>query len=78
MERQAKENGKLVEKTLRGKERVPYGVKVGDTCHGFKLQRVQAIQDYNVEMYELEHEKTGARYLHLDSADLENAFAVLF
>lgn len=33
---------------------------------------------FDISAYQLVHEKTGSRYLHLDSADLDNVFAVLF
>lgn len=64
----------------RGKNRVPYAswLKVGDVVHGFKLQSVERIEFFDINAYKLEHEATGARYLHLDCSDMDNVFAVLF
>jgi Zn-dependent M16 (insulinase) family peptidase len=30
------------------------------------------IADFKIKAFTLEHDKTGAQYLHLDSADMEN------
>lgn len=64
----------------RGKNRVPYStwLKVGDVVHGFKLLSVERIEFFDINAYRLEHEATGARYLHLDCSDMDNVFAVLF
>ena len=74
------ESGALRDLIPRGKNRVPYStwLKVGDVIHGFKLQSVERIEFFDVNAYRLEHEATGARYLHLDSSDMDNVFAVLF
>jgi Zn-dependent M16 (insulinase) family peptidase len=70
----------LREHILRGKNRVPYStwLKVGDVVNGFKLQSVERIEFFDINAYKLEHEATGARYLHLDCSDMDNVFAVLF
>jgi presequence protease len=46
--------------------------------HGFKLESVERIEFFDINAYKLVHEATGARCLHLDTADMDNVFAVLF
>ena len=53
-------------------------MKVGDVVHGFQVKEVEHIEFFDINAFKLEHEATGARYLHLDCQDMDNAFAVLF
>ena len=62
----------------RGKNRVPYNIKVGDTIHGFTVKEIEKIELFDIEAYKLEHEAAGAKWLHLDSSDMDNVFAVMF
>mmetsp|Transcript_30089 Transcript_30089/g.39933 ORF Transcript_30089/g.39933 Transcript_30089/m.39933 type:complete len:268 (+) Transcript_30089:47-850(+) len=62
----------------RGKNRVPYNLKVGQVVNGFKVLSIEAVPDFDIQAYKLEHEATGAKWLHLDSSDTDNVFAVLF
>lgn len=62
----------------RGKNRVPYDFKVGDVLSGFKVTAVEKIEFFDINAYKLEHVATGAQWLHMDSSDLDNVFAVLF
>ena len=50
----------------------------GDQLHGFRVLRVEQIPDIRVTAYEIEHEKTGARILHLHCDDRENLYAIGF
>ena len=50
----------------------------GEQRHGFRLQQITPLPELNTVLYRLEHEATGARYLHLASADDNNLFAVGF
>jgi hypothetical protein len=50
----------------------------GDIHEGFRVHRVEPVEDIRVTAYLMEHEKTGARVLHLHSRDRENLFAVAF
>ena len=43
-----------------------------------KLLEIQKIEQFDIVAYKLEHLETGARWLHMDSSDLDNVFAVLF
>ena len=53
-------------------------LKAGDALHGFKVMRVQAFTDLRVTAYEIEHDQTGAKVLHLHSFDRENLYAIGF
>ena len=66
------------ENIVRGKHRTPYSLKVGDISHGFKLTSIDRIDAFDITAYKLEHLKTGAKWLHLDSSDMDNVFAVMF
>jgi presequence protease len=72
------EESALREHIPRGKNRVPYTFKVGDVVHGFKVTSIDRVEFFDINAYKLEHEATGARYLHLDCSDMDNVFAVLF
>ncbi|MBN1473780.1 MAG: insulinase family protein [Syntrophaceae bacterium] len=50
----------------------------GDKFSGFKVLRVETIPALRITAYEIEHEKTGARILHLHSFDHENLYAICF
>jgi hypothetical protein len=50
----------------------------GDTLHGFYVLRAEELPDIRVTVYELEHEQTGAKLLHLHCDDRENLFSVGF
>lgn len=62
----------------RGKERLAYNFKQGDKVHGFTTEKIEKIDFFDVCAYSLTHDKTGAKWLHLDSSDMDNVFAVLF
>jgi len=51
---------------------------VGDRKQGFNVLRVETMPALRLTAYELRHEKTGARVLHLHSFDRENVYAICF
>ena len=53
-------------------------LKTGDILHGFQVLRVQAFEAIRVTAYEIEHQKTGAKVLHLHAFDRENLYAIGF
>src|SRR4030043_57615 len=53
-------------------------LSTGDNLHGFKVTRVETIAALRLTAYEIEHEKTGAKVLHLHSSDRENLYAICF
>ena len=50
----------------------------GELRDGFKVLRVQQIEDLRVTAYEIEHENTAAKVLHLHCDDRENVYAIGF
>ncbi len=53
-------------------------LQTGDEIHGFKVLRVQMFPAIRVTAYEIEHNKTGAKVLHLHAFDRENLYAIGF
>ncbi len=53
-------------------------LQAGNELHGFKVLRVETIPAMRLTAYEIEHEKTGAKVLHLHSFDRENLYAIGF
>ena len=56
----------------------PIMLTAGEAQHGFKILRVEQITDLRVTAYEMEHEGTGAKVLHLHCGDRENLYAIGF
>ncbi len=52
--------------------------KRNEKCGGFILERAVSVNLFNAFFYELKHEKTGAKYIHIENKDKENTFAVGF
>jgi len=50
----------------------------GESLHGFRVLRVEQIPEIRITAYEAEHERTGAKVLHLHSDDRENLYAIGF
>lgn len=50
---------------------------VNEVHEGFRVKRVVEIPSLNSVFYELLHEDTGARYVHLQNDDPENTFSVV-
>lgn len=53
-------------------------MKVGDLRHGFRVERITPVPEVRATAFELAHEKSGARFLHLLCDDPENLFAIAF
>jgi len=51
-------------------------LRQGDRAHGFQVTRVTPLEELRLVAYELCHEKSGARLLHLHGNDPENLFAI--
>src|SRR4030042_3866923 len=56
----------------------PPTLAAGETRHGFQILRVEQIPEIRITAYEVEHEKTGAKLLHIHCSDKENLFSVGF
>lgn len=50
----------------------------GDQRHGFTVKRVATLKNLRSIAYELSHDATGARMLHVHSDDAENLFCIAF
>jgi len=50
----------------------------GEIRHGFMVRRAELIPEIRITAYEMEHERTGARVLHLHCDDPENLYAICF
>ncbi|TPX67666.1 hypothetical protein SpCBS45565_g03630 [Spizellomyces sp. 'palustris'] len=50
----------------------------GHVVHGFKVQNVRKVPEFDLTAIQLKHEKTGAGYLHVFKDDSNNVFNVGF
>ncbi|CBX97173.1 similar to presequence protease [Plenodomus lingam JN3] len=51
---------------------------VGEKLHGFTLKRVKQVPELELTALHLEHDKTGADYLHIAREDANNVFSIGF
>ena len=51
---------------------------VGAQLHGFTLKRVKEVPELELTALELQHDKTGAAYLHIARDDANNVFSIGF
>ncbi|VVC33629.1 Peptidase M16, C-terminal,Metalloenzyme, LuxS/M16 peptidase-like,Peptidase M16, N- [Cinara cedri] len=52
--------------------------QVGQEIEGFIVQEVRPINDFQLTALRLQHQKSGADYLHIDRNDTNNVFSVAF
>ena len=52
--------------------------QLGESLHGFMLKRKKHVPELQLTAFQLEHEKTGAEYLHVARDDKNNVFSVAF
>ena len=52
--------------------------KPGEQLHGFTLKRTKHVPELELTAFHLEHEKTGAEYLHVARDDKNNVFSIGF
>ena len=52
--------------------------KPGEQLHGFTLKRAQHVPELELTAFELQHDKTGAEYLHVARDDKNNVFSIGF
>ncbi len=53
-------------------------LKPGDTISGYKILRVEHLEELKSTLYQLEHTSTNARHIHIANEDRENTFGVTF
>ncbi|KAH9860767.1 Mitochondrial presequence protease [Plenodomus biglobosus] len=51
---------------------------VGDKLHGFTLKRLKQVPELELTALHLQHDKTGADYLHIARDDTNNVFSIAF
>ncbi|KAL8773154.1 MAG: hypothetical protein Q9209_001830 [Squamulea sp. 1 TL-2023] len=54
------------------------GLHVGQQLHGFTLRRQKHVPELQLTAFDLQHDKTGAEYLHIDRDDKNNVFSIGF
>ena len=54
------------------------GLANGDIILGYRIHRIESLEDIASIFYELEHMATGARHVHISNKDRENTFGVAF
>jgi presequence protease len=54
------------------------GICPGDVISGCVVQRIVALEEIRAVFYSLQHEGTGAKYVHISTDDEENSFSVAF
>ena len=64
---------------LRGIDRPDLSatLQIGSTFSGFEVLAHQDLEALNTTAFLMRHEATGANYLHLDSSDINNTFAIV-
>ena len=50
----------------------------GQNHHGFTLMRIKDVPELQLTAYHLQHDKTGAEYLHVARDDTNNVFSIGF
>lgn len=53
-------------------------LKVGSTIGGYRVDRREPLENLKGTYYELSHEKTGTRHIHISCPDDNNSFCVVF
>ena len=53
-------------------------IKTGDAICGYTVKRIVTLGEIDSIFYELEHDATVARHIHISSKDRENTFSVAF
>lgn len=52
--------------------------KPGEQLHGFTFKRTKHVPELQLTAFHLQHEKTGAEYLHVAREDKNNVFSIGF
>lgn len=51
---------------------------IGSQIHGYVIERVESVAEFNLVAVALQHQLTGSKHLHIDRADNNNAFSIIF
>jgi len=71
------EDSEIIEKLFRGKHRMRHNFKRGDVVSNFHVEDVTLLKEFNICVYTLRHNSSRARYIHLDTCDMNNSFAII-
>lgn len=52
--------------------------RVGEQLHGFTFKRIKHVPELELTAFELQHDRTGAQYLHIARDDANNVFSIGF
>lgn len=52
-------------------------MQIGDVVHGYKVLRKKFVEERQLMVWELEHESTGAKHVHVECDDTENTFSTI-
>ena len=53
-------------------------MEIGTVCQNFRVTRVRRLEELDCNLWEMEHEKTGAKLAWLDRADENKTFGIAF
>ena len=53
-------------------------MEINKVYSGFRLDRIERIDEINGTAYEMKHEKSGARLIYIDSPDSNKVFNIAF
>lgn len=53
-------------------------MEIGSVCQNFRVTRVRRLEELDCNLWEMEHEKTGAQLAWLDRADENKTFGIAF
>ncbi|ODV83677.1 hypothetical protein CANARDRAFT_29675 [[Candida] arabinofermentans NRRL YB-2248] len=51
---------------------------IGKEVHGYVINRVHPVPQFNLTAVDLTHTRTGSQHLHIDRQDKNNAFSIIF
>ncbi len=54
------------------------GINTGNRLGGYTVRKASYLTEIHAWLYQLTHEGTGARHIHISNTDLENTFGVAF
>ena len=57
---------------------VSAAIEVGHSCAGFTVEEIREVANLRAKVYLARHDASGLRWLHVESDDRENLFAIAF
>lgn len=50
----------------------------GQALHGFKVEKVERVEELAIDLVQLRHQRTGALHIHAERPDANNVFSIAF